>query len=122
MTLAFRRSALGALALAVLSTNCGLIDNITGPDGLAIKKFAVAPKEVTPGSAATLSWEVAGAESIQVDNGIGVVTAKGSLEIKADQTTTYQIVARSGSSSATASIQLLVGPGKTSASATPPGE
>jgi hypothetical protein len=117
MTLAFRRLAPGAVLLAFLGTSCGVLENITGPDGMAIKKFAVSPKEVTATEAATLSWDVEGAESIQIDNGIGVVKAKDSLEVKADKTTTYKITARAGTSSATATVQLLVGPGRASGSA-----
>ena len=116
MTLAFRHLAPGATLLAVLAAGCGFIENINGPDGVAIKKFAVTPSEVTAGGAAMLRWEVEGAESIQVDNGIGVVKAKGSVEVKAATTTSYTITARAGTSTATATVQLHVGPGTTAGS------
>jgi hypothetical protein len=57
---------------------------------------------------------VVGAESIQVDNGIGVVRAKDSLEVQVGRTTTYTLTARAGTSVATATVRLLVGPGRTS--------
>lgn len=98
-----------ALAAGAL-VGCGVLDSIGGPNGLAIKKFALSPKETTPGVASSLTWEVEGAESIQIDNGIGVVKAKGSMEVKADRTTTYSITARTGTSAAMASVQLLIGP------------
>lgn len=103
---------LGVLSV-LTSAGCGFINDIDGPNGLAIKKFAVSPREVVRGAASTLSWEVEGAESIQIDNGIGVVSAKGALEVRVERNTSYNITARAGSSSATASVQLLVGPGST---------
>lgn len=96
--------------LVVTATGCGFINDIDGPQGLAIRRFELSPKQVSPGSASTLSWQVEGAEQVQIDNGIGVVKAKGSLEVKVDRTTTYNITARSAGSSATASVQLQVGP------------
>jgi hypothetical protein len=117
-----RVKALIAALLAGTLLGCGVLDSIGDPNGLAIKKFALSPKETTPGVASALSWEVEGAESIQIDNGIGVVKAKGSIEVKADRTTTYGITARTGTSTATASVQLLIGPAASvspSPSATP---
>ena len=106
------RLALFAAGLLCLPA-CEFFDNTNGPNGLAIKKFTVSPAEVAAGGAATLSWDVEGAESIQVDNGVGAVDAKGSVELKVNQATTYKITARAGTSVATATVQLLVGPGKT---------
>lgn len=97
-----------AVAAAAAAAGCGFIQNINGPDGLAINKFAVAPAEVAPGAAAKLSWDVAGAESIQIDNGVGTVKAKGSMDVQATRTTTYSITARGGTSTATASVRLVV--------------
>jgi hypothetical protein len=117
------RWRLATLCACLLSAaGCGLIPNLNGPDGLAIQKFLVSPKQIASGDSATLSWEVMGAESIQVDNGIGVVPAKGSVDLKATQNTTYTLTARSGTSLATASVQILVGPaasGSPSPSPTP---
>lgn len=105
-----RLRTLVLLMVLVGGGGCGFINDVDGPQGLAIRRFALSPKQVSPGSASTLSWQVEGAEQVQIDNGIGVVKAKGSLEVKVDRTTTYNITARSAGSSATASVQLLVSP------------
>src|SRR5262245_5392860 len=97
-----------ALALVAGCSGCGFINDVDGPSGLAIKKFSVTPKEVSPGSVATLSWDVEGAEEVRIDNGVGVVKNKGTLEVRADRSTTYNITAKAGTTSATASVQLLV--------------
>lgn len=105
-----RLRSLGFLLVLTGGGGCGFINDIDGPQGLAIRRFALSPKQVSPGSASTLRWQVEGADQVQIDNGIGVVKAKGSLEVKADRTTTYNITARSAGSTATASVQLQVGP------------
>lgn len=107
------------LLLGLLGASCAQISDLfNNPSGLAIQKFVASPKEVTPGNAALLRWEVDGADSIQIDNGIGVVKDKGSVEIRVDRTTTYTLSARSGTSTASSSVQVVVA-GTTSASASP---
>jgi hypothetical protein len=103
------RPQAASFLLAVGVAGCGFINDIDSPAGLAIRKFALSPKEVKPGTASTLSWEVDGADEIRIDNGIGVVKAKGSLEVKVDRTTTYNITAKAAGSTATAAVQLVVG-------------
>jgi len=60
-------------------------------------------------TATTLSWAVEGADSVEVDNGIGMVDANGSKTVKPTVTTTYLLVAVAGTSVATASIRVEVG-------------
>lgn len=103
------RTLVFLLVFTAAGVGCGFINDIDGPAGLAIKKFTLSPKEVTAGGASTLSWEVEGADQVQIDNGIGIVKAKGSLEVKVSRTTTYSITARAAGSTATASVQLVVG-------------
>jgi hypothetical protein len=109
MARAVRFPSVAALALAAGCGACGFINDVDGPTGgLAIKKFSVSPKQVSPGSVALLSWDVEGAEEVRIDNGVGVVKPKGTLEVRADRSTTYNITAKAGTTSATASVQLLV--------------
>lgn len=103
------RTLVFLLVFTAGGVGCGFINDIDGPAGLAIKKFTLSPKEVTAGGASTLGWEVEGADQVQIDNGIGVVKAKGSREVKVSRTTTYNITARAAGSTATASVQLVVG-------------
>jgi hypothetical protein len=103
-----RASAL-ALAAGLTSVGCGaLSDLLNNPSGLAIQKFMASPREVSPGGAVTLSWDVAGAGAVEIDNGIGTVQAKGSISVRPDRTTTYNISARVGTSSAAASVNVVV--------------
>jgi hypothetical protein len=97
---------------------CGFINDVDGPSSLAIKKFTVSPAEVVPGVAAQLSWEVDGADEVEIDNGVGSVKDKGTLEVRPDRDTTYSITARAGTASATAKVRLTVG-SATSASPSP---
>ena len=101
---------LGILLLALASLGCGLVDKLTGSnsDGLSIQRFSASPVTIAPGSPTTLTWEVDGATTIVIDNGIGQVPAKGSREVLPGSTTTFNLTAEAGSSRATASVQVLV--------------
>lgn len=111
------------VAAATLAASCGVLDKLNDPSGLAIQKFEATPKEVPPGSSTTLSWSVEGAETVQIDNGIGSVRPKGLLEVTPARTTRYTLSAMGVDSSATASIEVVVGSGASqpspSASPTP---
>ena len=92
-----------SLAIAVL--RCGIVKEFTEPSTLAIQKFVATPADINSGAAATLTWEVDGAESIEIDNGIGTVTPKGTRQVTPAWTTSFNLVARAGSSQATATVQ-----------------
>ena len=55
--------------------------------------FAPAARVIAVGTSTTLSWEVANAESVSIDNGIGPVDAIGSIEVSPADTTIYTITA-----------------------------
>lgn len=101
---------LGILLLALASLACGLVDKLTSsdPSGLSIQQFSASPVTIDPGSAATLSWEVQGASTVVIDNGIGSVPAKGSRQVQPSATTTFSLVAEAGTSTTTASVQVIV--------------
>lgn len=101
------RLLLAAVGLA--SGSCGALDDLLkSPNGLAIKKFTVSPSQVSPGGTVTLSWNVEGADSVQIDNGVGPVNSKGSVEVRPTRTATYSLTARAGSSAASSTLQVLV--------------
>jgi hypothetical protein len=87
---------------------CGVLGGLTGPDGLSIQKFAASPDQVESGSTVALTWEVQGADSVQIDHGVGTVQPKGTTAIHPTQTTDYQLTARAGTSSATATVRVQV--------------
>lgn len=105
------RPAATALVLgAFCLSGCGLIDRLTGSgsDTFAIQQFSLDQKTVASGTPVLLSWDVDGAESVEIDNGIGKVAAKGSRTLRPELTATYTLTARSGTSTASASVLLTV--------------
>jgi hypothetical protein len=99
------------LLLLTCTPGCGLVQGPLGEGApLAIQRFIAVPAEVAPGSPTLLSWDVEGAESVEVDNGIGLVPANGSRTVRPMVTTTYRLVAVAGTSLATASIRVVVAP------------
>jgi hypothetical protein len=97
------------LVVTGLMAGCSAIDGLLNNDpNLAIRKFAVSPKEVAAGSTATLSWKVDGADVVEIDNGVGIVKGEGSLELRVDRSKAYTLSARSGTSAASSTVQLVV--------------
>jgi hypothetical protein len=101
-------SRVAVLVLALASLGCDFIKNLSHPDGLSIQRFAVSPEEIAPGAATTLTWDVQGAESVLIDNGVGAVSASGSRQLQPGWTTTYTLTAKGGTSSASATVQVVV--------------
>src|SRR5438105_1125561 len=99
------------LALALASLRCGLVKEFTQPSGLSIQKFVARPADVSAGATVTLTWDVQGAETVEIDNGIGTVTASGTRQVQPAWTTSFNLVARSGTAQATATVQVRVVPG-----------
>ena len=100
-----------ALVLTALAFACGFVDPTGGSaKPLAIQRFIAVPPEVAAGTPTVLSWDVEGADSVELDNGIGMVQATGSRTVHPAATATYRLVAVSGTSLATASIRVLVTP------------
>jgi hypothetical protein len=106
-----------AVLAALFAARCGLVKEFTEPTALSIQKFVATPSDINSGAATTLTWEVAGADAVEIDNGIGTVTPKGTKQVQPQWTTSYNLIARAGSSQATASVQVRVAP--TSASPSP---
>jgi hypothetical protein len=102
------RRAVAALVAGLALAGCGIV-NMSDADGpLAIQRFVAVPDEIEPGAATVLSWDVEGAESIEIDNGVGLVASNGSRTVKPQATTHYMIVAVAGTSLATSSIKVVV--------------
>src|SRR5262245_19656468 len=102
------RAALASVALALFWNGCGVIDNLNNPDDLSVRRFNATPAEVSRGSNVTLTWDVDGAETVEIDNGVGVVKDKGSVTVRIDATTNFVLRAKKGSSSAQSTIQVVV--------------
>ena len=60
-----------------------------------INAFNAAPGEVRPGGRATFTWEVPDSATLEIDEGVGPVTAaNGSLEVEVFDTARYTLTAR----------------------------
>jgi hypothetical protein len=73
-----------------------------------VVNFDVDLNEVNPGSPITLHWNVTGASSITIDNGIGTVRSVGEITVTPMADTTYTITAVNASGQSIKSISVKV--------------
>src|SRR5437870_13400575 len=78
----FPRALILAGLVAFATVRCGVIKQFTQPSSLSIQKFVATPADVSSGGTVTLSWDVQGAETVEIDNGIGTVQAKGTRDVQ----------------------------------------
>jgi hypothetical protein len=106
------RRFVSILVLALAVAGCNVADLFTRPsesaETLAIRKFVASSHEISSGGAVMLSWEVVGATAIELDNGIGVVAARGTREVRPTATTIYTLGARADSAAAAHSVRVVV--------------
>jgi len=79
------------------------------PD-IYITNFEVTPNPITEGETAILHWNVTGATTIKVNNGVGELPQYGNLEIKPGQTVEYVLTANNSSMSMQKTLTLVVNP------------
>ena len=75
-----------------------------------ILRFSVYPTSIQPADWAELKWQVAGATSISIDQGVGAIAPSGELKISPAATRTYTLTATNNDGSVTASVTLTVIP------------
>ena len=77
-----------------------------------ISSFSATPATTSPGHSVTLGWNVSGATSVSIDNGVGDVTNSSSIAVTPAMTTTYTLTASnsSGSATATTTVTVSLGP------------
>jgi hypothetical protein len=74
-----------------------------------IKLFKADPSTIERGGSSTLSWEVEGADRIEISSVEGVWTANtGSVVVSPDETTTYTLTAKDGTCTATGKVTVQV--------------
>ena len=107
-----RLAPLGAVVgLAVAFAGCGVVDNLVNSSEVTVRRFVADPPEAGSGAAVTLSWDVEGADTVEIDNGVGSVMQRGNREVRPSVSTRYTLVARKGSTQATAMVTVgVVGP------------
>lgn len=74
----------------------------------AINRFTITPGSITSGQSASVAWDVTNADTVTIDQGVGVVGNTGSLIVSPTQTTTYTLTATNGSGQATRTASLTV--------------
>lgn len=84
---------LSKISFAVLILMFLLSGCSTTPGLPIINTFNANPITIDFGNSTTLSWEVSGADTVSIDQGIGIVTASGTINITPSTTTTYTLTA-----------------------------
>lgn len=70
--------------------------------------FSASPTAIRAGQQATLSWRVAGATAVTIDQGIGAQGSSGAVTVTPSQTTTYTLTATNGGQASTSSVTIVV--------------
>src|SRR5260221_9648537 len=73
-----------------------------------ITNFTVEPRAIQTGQSATLTWAVANATDISINNGIGTVAANGTRQVFPTSTTTYTLTASAAGGNDTRSVTVYV--------------
>lgn len=73
-----------------------------------VTSFAANPATITAGQTANLTWDISGATSVSIDQGVGTVTLSGTKAVSPAATTTYTITASNSSGPATAKATVTV--------------
>lgn len=106
-----------------VNSNKDYVVEATGPHGTAratisitvttnnpprINLFVISPEIMNEGNTAKLTWQTTGAESVTIDNGIGIVPATGQRDVSPIDDTVYRITATSAGGVATAIARITV--------------
>ncbi len=73
-----------------------------------IEFFDAKPMIIDLGNASILSWNVIGADWVEIDQGIGLVELKGARRISPQRTTTYELTAVNGTRSRSRDVRVIV--------------
>jgi hypothetical protein len=84
--------ALSSAACSVIQpfAQATVISNASPPE---ILEFSTSSSKIENGSVVTLQWQVINADSIVIDNGVGLVGPEGSLQVKPYELTAYNLTA-----------------------------
>jgi hypothetical protein len=75
----------------------------------SIIAFTATPDSITPAQQSTLSWNVTGADSVQIDNGIGTVAVAGTRIVAPNSPTVYILTATNSYSTISQAVSITVG-------------
>lgn len=101
------------LVSLILMTLVGCV-NITQPPPApvvtppAIVAFSASPAELKAGDSATLLWNVTGATSVSIDQGVGTVVVAGTKAVSPTKTTIYTLTATNSAGTTTQPVTLTI--------------
>jgi DNA-binding beta-propeller fold protein YncE/plastocyanin len=96
------------LALAGCGSKANTTTAVTSSlPAASVSAFATSASSITAGDTVTLSWTVAYATTVTIDNGVGAVTGT-SVKVNPGKTTTYTITATNPNGSSTKSVTITV--------------
>jgi hypothetical protein len=75
-----------------------------------VVSFVATPSKIENGSVVRLQWDVSNADSVVIDNGIGEVPSKGSLEVRPYELTAYNLTAKNSGGSVASAVFVNVTP------------
>ncbi|MGD0354694.1 MAG: hypothetical protein ABSB31_04525 [Dehalococcoidia bacterium] len=101
--------SLSLLLLLILIPGCITVQAPLGQP-LVIGTFNSSPSTINPGGTSILSWNVTGANSVSIDNGIGQVNAAGTMAVSPATSTVYTISATNSTGTVTRSATTMVNP------------
>jgi len=99
--------SLSLLSLLILIPGCITVQAPLGQP-LVIGTFSSSPSTINSGGTSILSWNVTGANSVSIDNGIGMVNAAGSMAVSPATSTVYTISATNSAGTVTRSATTTV--------------
>ncbi|MBU0944239.1 MAG: PKD domain-containing protein [Proteobacteria bacterium] len=85
-----------------------VVISVTAPVDPPVVTFQTDPEHLFNGQSATLSWSVIGADTININQGIGTIDASGSRLVTPDVTTKYILSANSLGGTTTAEVEVRV--------------
>lgn len=98
-------ASLGLAALAACTASNGGGNNVDTPP--TINDFHATPDSIHAGDSSTLSWDVSGAATIEIDKGVGIVSGT-STTVTPTVTTTYKLKATNTAGFSTSQVTVTV--------------
>jgi len=95
------------ILLFVFLSACGGVT--PGTDPPAINSFIADSYHITSGESVTLSWNVTGADSVTINQGIGTVASTGTKVVNPTATITYTLTATNTTDNVTSTVTINVG-------------
>lgn len=96
-----------ALSAADVSTSYAAGPNAVAP-GPTISSFNASSAEILAGQSVTLSWNVAGATSLSINQGVGTVTGQNQIVVSPTTTTSYTLSATNAQGTNTRTVKVVV--------------